>query len=94
MHNQTSPAGKRILVTGGTTGIGRATVALIARDRARVLTFGRHQSELDEALANARGGRASVDGLTADAATGKASTRCSRSWTKSSAASTCSSRRR
>lgn len=69
MDDRTSLEGKRILVTGGTTGIGRATVALLAREGARVLTFGRHRPELDEALAHARGGRGSVEGLTADAAT-------------------------
>jgi len=68
MRFQTSLAGKRILVTGGTTGIGRATVALLAQEGARVLTFGRHQIELDEALANARDVRGSVDGLVADVA--------------------------
>ncbi|MDX3901252.1 MAG: SDR family oxidoreductase [Sphingobium sp.] len=69
MDDRTSLEGKRILVTGGTTGIGRATVALLAREGARVLTFGRHQPELDEALAHARDGRGSVEGLTADVAT-------------------------
>lgn len=69
MRNQTSLEGKRILVTGGTTGIGRATVALLTREGARVLTFGRHRQELDEALSQAGGGRGSADGLTADVAT-------------------------
>lgn len=64
--------GKRILVTGGTTGIGRATVALLAQEGAHVLTFGRHQQELDVSLDNARGKAAKggkVLGLTADVAT-------------------------
>lgn len=69
MTEQTSLAGKRVLVTGGTTGIGRSTVALLAQEGARVLTFGRHQPELDEALANAGGSRGAVDGLIADVAT-------------------------
>jgi 3-hydroxy acid dehydrogenase/malonic semialdehyde reductase len=73
MHDETSFEGKRILVTGGTTGIGRATVALLARAGARVLTFGRHQSDLDdalaEALAGARGGNGNADGVVADAST-------------------------
>lgn len=69
MAEHTQLEGKRILVTGGTTGIGRATIALLAREGARVLTFGRHQADLDEALATARGSRGSVEGLTADAAT-------------------------
>lgn len=60
--------GKRILVTGGTTGIGSAIVALLVQKGARVLTFGRHQGELDDALAHARFGNALGDvfGLTAD----------------------------
>jgi NADP-dependent 3-hydroxy acid dehydrogenase YdfG len=65
MH--TSLNHKRILVTGGTTGIGRATVKMLAAEGAHVLTFGRHQRELDDALANATPGK--VSGLTADAAT-------------------------
>jgi NAD(P)-dependent dehydrogenase (short-subunit alcohol dehydrogenase family) len=69
MASHTDLEGKRILVTGGTTGIGRATVALLAREGARVLTFGRHQPELDEALAEARGSRGSAEGVTADTAT-------------------------
>jgi NAD(P)-dependent dehydrogenase (short-subunit alcohol dehydrogenase family) len=62
-------AGKRILVTGGTTGIGRATVKMLVEHGARVLTFGRHQPELDDSLANARGGEGEVSGLTADSGT-------------------------
>jgi NADP-dependent 3-hydroxy acid dehydrogenase YdfG len=63
----TSLADKRILVTGGTTGIGRATVKMLAEAGARVLTFGRHQQELDDSLANAVGGQ--VSGFTADSST-------------------------
>ncbi len=65
----TSLAGKRVLVTGGTTGMGRATVKMLVAQGARVLTFGRHQAELDDALANARGGPGEASGLTADVAT-------------------------
>lgn len=64
----TSLRGKRILLTGGTTGIGRATLKMLASEGARVLTFGRHQEELDDALASARED-GEVVGLTADAAT-------------------------
>jgi NAD(P)-dependent dehydrogenase (short-subunit alcohol dehydrogenase family) len=67
--NLTSLDGKRILVTGGTTGIGRETVALLAASGARVLTFGRHDEELQDALENARGGSGEVLGLTADSGT-------------------------
>jgi NAD(P)-dependent dehydrogenase (short-subunit alcohol dehydrogenase family) len=68
MPSLTSLAGTRILVTGGTTGIGRETVAALAAEGARVLTFGRHQPELDDALAYARGRGGEVEGMTADAA--------------------------
>ena len=65
--------GKRILVTGGTTGIGRATVRMLARRGARVLTFGRSREDLDDAVAQAAQaadeGGGSIDGFTADVAT-------------------------
>ena len=64
--DHTTLAGKRILVTGGTTGIGRATVKMLVEEGARVLTFGRHRQELEDALENARGGPGEVSGLTAD----------------------------
>ena len=64
----TSLSDKRVLVTGGTTGIGRATVTLLARNGARVLTLGRHQPELDAALEEARATGTPVEGLTADLA--------------------------
>ncbi|UZK65356.1 SDR family oxidoreductase [Sphingomonas sp. M1-B02] len=65
MRNQTDLRGKRILVSGGTTGIGRETIALLAKEGARVLTFGRDADALADALAYAEG----AIGLTADAAT-------------------------
>lgn len=56
---------KRVLVTGGTTGIGRATVKMLAGMGAHVLTFGRHREYLDEAISEAgEGGR--VEGVVAD----------------------------
>ncbi|MDZ7281946.1 SDR family oxidoreductase [Sphingomonas sanguinis] len=60
-----SLSGKRILLTGGTTGIGRATLRALAAEGARLLTFGRHQETLDEALAGIEG---EVTGIAADAA--------------------------
>lgn len=42
--------GKAAIVTGGTTGIGRATARLLAERGARVLIFGRDENDLQEAL--------------------------------------------
>lgn len=57
-------AGKRVLVTGGTTGIGRAIAKHLVDVNARVLIYGRHQAELDDALSEMQSGEA--HGLTAD----------------------------
>ena len=69
MTDRIDLAGKRILVTGGTTGIGLATVAQLVRRGAHVVTFGRHQDSLDSALEHAGSGPGTVDGIIADAAT-------------------------
>lgn len=58
---------KRIVLTGGTTGIGRTTALLLASEGARVLIFGRHQQELDDALTEI-GKVGEVHGLIADTA--------------------------
>jgi len=42
--------GKNILITGGTTGIGKASALLLASLGANVMIFGRHKEELDVAL--------------------------------------------
>ncbi len=65
LHDHADLAGKRILLTGGTTGIGRATLRLLAERGARVVTFGRDRAALDEALADAGG---DVSGIVADVA--------------------------
>jgi NADP-dependent 3-hydroxy acid dehydrogenase YdfG len=63
-----SVSGKSILITGGTTGIGRATALLLASQGARVMIFGRHDRELEDAMNDIRKTGGEVMGLTADAA--------------------------
>lgn len=60
-----SVAGKRVLITGGTTGIGRAILLDLVGQGAQVLTFGRHPEPLAETLQLA--GLRPEAGLTADA---------------------------
>ncbi len=53
-------AGKRAVISGGSTGIGRATAIQLARWGADVLIFGRHERELADAMTHLRliGGKA------------------------------------
>lgn len=54
-HTATTPlAGRRVLVTGGTTGIGRAIAVLLASEGARVFICGRDPQHLQDALARIR----------------------------------------
>jgi NADP-dependent 3-hydroxy acid dehydrogenase YdfG len=59
--------GKGIIVTGGTTGIGRATALLLASRGAKVLIFGRHENELNDAMNDLRHAGSDVHGMIADA---------------------------
>lgn len=59
-------AGKAVVVTGATTGIGRAVARMLATGGARVLILGRHEPELNEALREIRAAGGEVHGLTAD----------------------------
>lgn len=67
-YQMQSVAEKSVLITGGTTGIGRATAILLAAQGARVMIFGRHEQELEEALKDIQAAGGKVKGLTADAA--------------------------
>lgn len=47
---RTSLKGKKVAITGGTTGIGRATAVLLASEGARVFVCGRNPQHLEDAL--------------------------------------------
>ncbi len=61
-----SMRGKRVLISGGTTGIGRATAVLLGSQGARVLIFGRNEPELRDALAEVTAAGGEAFGLVAD----------------------------
>ena len=64
-----SVEGKTILITGGTTGIGRAVAVLLAKLGAKVMIFGRYEKELQDALRDIRKhAQHEVYGFTADLA--------------------------
>ena len=65
----TSLTGKRIAVTGGTTGIGRAIAVLLASEGAKLHICGRDPRHLDDALARI-GGAGAGDGIAIDLAEG------------------------
>lgn len=57
---------KVAIITGGTTGIGRATAILLARNGAEVIIFGRHQDKLDAALRDIKKISGRAEGMIAD----------------------------
>ncbi len=63
-----SLAGRRVLVTGGTTGIGLAVAHTLVRQGARVFVVGRTPSTLEAALQDLRAAGDEVQGLPVDTA--------------------------
>jgi NADP-dependent 3-hydroxy acid dehydrogenase YdfG len=58
---------RSIIISGGTTGAGRATAELLAANGAKVFLFGRHQEPLDAVLSTIRGNGGTASGTIADA---------------------------
>ena len=58
--------GRRVLITGGTTGVGRATAARFASAGCRVFICGRNQEHLADAISAIRSAGGQVSGLSAD----------------------------
>jgi NAD(P)-dependent dehydrogenase (short-subunit alcohol dehydrogenase family) len=61
-----SLAGKRVLITGGTTGIGRAIANLLGSEGAKIFTCGRDAEPLHDALTSIGSSGAFAEGITAD----------------------------
>lgn len=60
--------GKRVLISGGSTGLGRAIALRLSAEGAKIMIFGRHQRELNDALADIRQNDPQALGMVADAA--------------------------
>src|SRR5688500_18021978 len=69
-YPRTPLKGKAVVISGGTTGIGRATAVALASQGANVLIFGRNQEHLDDALEDLRAvsNGSQVHGVIADQA--------------------------
>ena len=66
-----APSGKYVLVTGGTKGIGRATVLEMATLQAKVFTCARREEDLEELLAYCTEQGLDVQGIVADVSEGE-----------------------
>ena len=58
--------GRRIVITGGTTGLGRAIALRLSAEGASVLIFGRHKPELDDAMRDIAASGFAPIGIVAD----------------------------
>lgn len=65
--NLTSMDGKRVLITGGTTGVGLATAKLLADAGCRVFVCGRDKNDLRDAITCSEAGR--IGGIDTDVST-------------------------
>jgi NADP-dependent 3-hydroxy acid dehydrogenase YdfG len=65
-HEPQSLAGKSVILTGGTKGIGRATANVLCSQGAKLLIFGRHEQELHETLQDLKKTPGEAHGLSAD----------------------------
>lgn len=65
---RTALAGKRVAITGGSTGIGRATALLLAGEGARIFTCGRNPEHLADAIAAVQAAGGEMDGVALDLA--------------------------
>ena len=67
--DKTNLKDKAVIVTGGTTGIGRSLAKRLVSEGARVLIFGRHEKELNDALGDIEpNGQGQIEGMIADQA--------------------------
>lgn len=64
-----TPYGKTIVITGGTKGIGRATIIELAKLRCKVFTCARSSEDLDELLSFSQRNGWDVNGIVADVST-------------------------
>lgn len=66
VYNPMDLAGRRILVTGASSGIGRATAIVLSRLRAEVICCGRDPTRLDETVSRMVGNRHRIEAFDLD----------------------------